>query len=103
MSSDGKIKLSDLEPDYIQNQINRIKGILNSCNGKDGKPLNDEKVIALISIMIDMYNSMCYKKEEDEEKEIKEELIEKKQDFARMLADSLSEVTMYPTTARYED
>lgn len=63
-----ELSLTSLEPGYIKNQINRIKGILNSMQGEDGKPLNDEKVLALMSITIDTYNQLCNREKKEREK-----------------------------------
>jgi hypothetical protein len=84
------IELSDLDKDYIKTQTNRFKGILNSAIGDEGKPLNDEKILAMFSILADMYNEMCYNKKsrlkkQDQKMDIAEKVYEA-EDLASSLA-----------------
>lgn len=86
------INLSDLDKEYLETQTNRFKGILNSATGEEGKPLNDEKIMAIFSILVDMYNEMCFckkskLKKEDQKMEIQEKLYEA-EDLASSLAGS---------------
>jgi len=66
------LNLSSLDKNYVEMQVSRVKGILNSMQGKEGKPLDNDKVIALFSIAIDVYNNLCEKKEMKEEKKEEE-------------------------------